>query len=74
MYRLAFDKPTATKPIISQAIRKFEVDVNILAGNIHQVQDDQLGTLYVEFLGDKDRIRLALEEIEKNGVSWEVSE
>lgn len=74
LYRLTFDQPTATKPLISQAIRTFNIDVNILAGNIYQVQEDQLGTLYVEFLGEDERIDKALEYLSVNGVNWEVSE
>lgn len=72
VYRLGFEKNTAERPIISSAIKQFDVDVNILAGTIHQVQADQIGTLYVEILGEETNIQKTLLYLTKNGITWEV--
>lgn len=73
VYRLAFERYTATSPIISRAVRSFDVDINILAGNIHQVQEDQIGTLYVEIWGNDEQIAQTLSYLTENGIAWEVS-
>lgn len=73
VYRLGFERYTATSPIISRAIRRYDVDINILAGNIHQIQEDQIGTLYVEIWGDDNQIAETLQYLTENGITWEVS-
>lgn len=72
VYRLGFEQYTATSPIISRAVRRFGVDINILAGNIHQVKDEQIGTLYVEIWGDPARVEDTLNYLTENGIRWEV--
>lgn len=72
VYRLGFAKATAHRPVISETIRKFDVDINILSGDIHQVQQEQIGNLYVEIWGSDDNIEQALAYIAENHVNWEV--
>lgn len=72
LYRLGFDNPTATRPLISTIVRKFDVDVNILAGNIYQMQEDQLGELFVEIWGTPQQVKDSLSYLKESGVTWEV--
>ena len=73
MYRLGFEQYTATSPVISRAVRQFDVDINILAGNIHQLKEEQIGMLYVEICGDTAQVDKTLAYLTENGISWEVS-
>ena len=54
--RLSFLEESAKKPIISKVIREFNVDINILSGNINKLQLSSVGHLILEFIGEKDEI------------------
>lgn len=73
VYRLGFEQYTATSPVISRAVRQFDVDINILAGNIHQLKEEQIGMLYVEIWGDTAQVDKTLAYLTESGISWEVS-
>lgn len=72
VYRLGFAHKTANRPIIAETIRKFNVDINILAGDIHSVQEEQIGNLTVEIWGKESDIANALAYLNENQVRWEV--
>lgn len=64
--RLSFLGDVAKEPIVSEMVRKFNVDVNILSGNINKLQESKVGHLIVELLGDKAEIKAALKYLEDN--------
>lgn len=50
---LTFAKGSAKFPILSKLIRQFEIDINIISGNIESIQDEVVGKLLIELLPQK---------------------
>lgn len=46
---ITFLGDAAEKPILAGLVRQFDVDVNILGGNIQQIGGKRVGQLQVEF-------------------------
>ncbi len=72
MLRLTFLGGSAEKPVIARLIRKFNVDVNILFGNIDTVQDTLFGTLIVELAGEQAAIKSAFNYLQAHELGIEV--
>ena len=72
IYRLFFKGTQANKPILSQMIKKYDIEANILQGTIDNVQGLLTGNLIVEFIGSDDSIRGVIDFLEQNGVVSEV--
>lgn len=70
--RLTFSNEKAHQPIISQMIRRSEVDVNILFGRIDQMKKSPFGMLLVELEGNPKQIAQAMQFLEENQVGVEV--
>lgn len=60
LVRLRFKGKAAGEPIISEVIKKFQVDANILLGWIDRLQDLSVGTLVIELNGTPENIRASL--------------
>lgn len=71
---LKFQGQGAQTPIISKVTREFEVDINIMEGNIQSTTDTLLGTLEVQLIGDELNIERAIAEFQKLDVEVEVIE
>ncbi|MBA2175733.1 methionine ABC transporter ATP-binding protein [Halobacillus locisalis] len=71
--RLHFVGERTNQALISDVSRKFEVDVNILHGKITQTQKGAYGTMFVQFVGEKNEIDRAVQYIESTSVEVEVS-
>lgn len=69
VYKVIFSGPNAHQPLISQMIKKFDIDVNILSGSIDEVINKEIGHLVIKILGDNMRVEEALEWIKSQGVS-----
>ncbi|MCA1055519.1 methionine ABC transporter ATP-binding protein [Rossellomorea aquimaris] len=61
-------------PLITSLIRKFDLEVNILQGQISQTQKGAYGTLFVHLDGEETVIREALQYAESQRVKVEVME
>lgn len=72
--RLHFLGGDTNRAIISQIAKQFEVEVNILQGNITQTQEGAYGTLIVHITGDPSIIEAATKFIENTNVQVEVLE
>jgi D-methionine transport system ATP-binding protein len=72
MLRLTFLGGSAEEPVIARLIRKFNVDVNILFGNIDTIQDTLFGTLVVELVGEQTAINSALNYLQAHELGIEV--
>lgn len=70
--RLSFLGESAKKPIISELVRLFNVDVNILSGNINKLQMSNIGHLIVELIGDETEIYKAISYLENDKIIVEV--
>ena len=67
---LKYLKEKAEQPFISNAIRNYQVSINIIQGKVIQTQDGGYGTLYVQLTGKE--INLALNYLKEVGVEVEV--
>ena len=69
IYRLAYLDSNYKEAVLSQCIKKFDVDINLIAGNINRIKDKAVGYLIVEFIGnDTDK---AIEYLRSLNVSVE---
>lgn len=68
---LKFHGGGAQAPIISTVSRQYDVDVNIIQGNIQTTQDTLIGSLYVQLLGAEENIAQAIEEFNRMRVETE---
>jgi D-methionine transport system ATP-binding protein len=64
----------ASTPVISQAIRKFSVDVSILAGHLRQTNAGNIGTLTVALTGEETEKQKAVAYFKQVGLKVEVKE
>ena len=67
---LKYLKEKAEQPFITNAIRNYQVSINIIQGKVVQTQDGGYGTLYVQITGED--INLALSYLKDVGVEVEV--
>ena len=69
--RISYQSERVGTPLLSKAIRKFDVDANILLGGIDNLDENIVGNLLVEFSGDPDQIQSAINYLEDNNVTCE---
>jgi D-methionine transport system ATP-binding protein len=72
LVRLSFKGESAGKPVISQMIREFNVDANILLGWIDNLQTNIVGTLVIEIQGKEENLQKALTYLHSNKIHCEV--
>lgn len=70
--RLSYTKRTVNKPVLNDTIKKFDVNINLIEGNINNISDDQVGYMIVEFRGEDAEIFKALQFLKEHNV--EISE
>ena len=70
--KLTFVGNTSEQPIITKLIKKYNVDVNIVHGNISQTAKGPYGTLIVQIDGEQNNIDEALKRLEAMEIQTEV--
>ncbi|BAL61776.1 methionine ABC transporter ATP-binding protein [Melissococcus plutonius] len=70
--RLTFHGEQVKLPIISQLIKKYEVDISIIYGNISQTKQGAIGSLYIQLLGEEENIKKTIQALQKFKVETEV--
>ncbi|KPU27184.1 methionine ABC transporter ATP-binding protein [Caloranaerobacter sp. TR13] len=60
------------KPIISQLIKLFSVDINILSANINELQTTNIGTLLIQIYGKNEEVENAIKWLKKEKIGLEV--
>lgn len=70
--RVSFLGRTAEEPIIAALIRRCNVDVSILFGNIDHIQNTPFGTLIIEVSGDAASIQSSLQYLKARDLGVEV--
>ncbi|AWK62471.1 ABC transporter ATP-binding protein [Helicobacter cinaedi PAGU611] len=71
VYKIIFTGPYAQSPLISQMIRKFDIDVNILSGNIDELATGEVGHLVLKFIAQDSLLQDSLKWLQEQGVSVE---
>ncbi|WP_257350336.1 methionine ABC transporter ATP-binding protein [Pseudalkalibacillus decolorationis] len=66
IYRVTFIRETAGEPILSRIAKGFDVEVNVLYGQITELQGVPFGNLIVEFRGDGAEILKAIHYLQTN--------
>lgn len=74
LLRLRFKGQVAGEPIMSEIVRKFNVDTNILLGWIDRLQTTIIGTLIIELRGSPEDIQNVLGYLEQKKIQFEVLE
>lgn len=74
LLRLKFKGSSANEPLISQIVKKYHVDANILLGWIDHLQTTTVGTLIVEISGSPEGISGALEHLSEKMVHYDILE
>ncbi|SFA71064.1 MULTISPECIES: methionine ABC transporter ATP-binding protein [unclassified Bacillus (in: firmicutes)] len=69
IYKVIFVGQSAGEPLLSQIAKQFKVDVNILYGNITELQGTPFGNIIVEFNGTETEINRALIYINNRNVT-----
>lgn len=70
--RLSFIGKSSNEPLISHMIKKFDVDVNIISGNIERIQESNIGNLLIKLTGESDAIKNSINFLSENGLRIEV--
>ncbi|MDI9480462.1 MAG: methionine ABC transporter ATP-binding protein [Syntrophomonadaceae bacterium] len=72
LIRVSFIGSSAGQPIISSMIRRYDIDVNILYGNIDRVKDTPFGNLVLELIGEASLLDEAMAYLRERGLEIEV--
>lgn len=72
--KLGFVGQTIEQPVITQIIKQFGVDVNIIQGMITHTTSGPIGTLFVHINGDIEQVEKALEMLTQHEIKTEVIE
>jgi len=72
LVRVAFIGTSAGEPIISSLIRKYDVEANILYGNIDRIKDTPYGNLTLELMGLSNDLQEAIDYLQSRGLEVEV--
>ncbi|QBX94001.1 methionine ABC transporter ATP-binding protein [Lactiplantibacillus plantarum] len=70
--QLTFHGDQAQLPIVSEMLKKYPLDLNIIEGGIHQTQEGAIGSLYLQLTGDQEPIKGALAYLQTMRVETEV--
>lgn len=70
--RLSYADDNYDEPILSQCVKKFNVDFSILSGNINRLNVKNVGYLTVQILGDESERLKAIQYLKDNNVNVEV--
>ena len=66
--RLSYVGDGTTRPFIAELVRRFEIDANILYGQVEILQDTPTGNLLVAFSGDANKIDEGIDYLQDSGV------
>lgn len=72
LVRLSFIGDSADEPVISGVIRRFQVDTNIIYGNVDHIKNTPYGTLVLEITGEDAEIEKALKYLQDRNLGIEV--
>lgn len=72
-FTLRFIGESTGKPLLSDIVKKFDVDLNIRAGGIQHLPDEEIGTMVTDILGSEENVSAAIEYLKQNGVVVEES-
>ncbi len=72
--KVTFKGQSALKPVISNIARQYQIDANILSGNIGFIKGEPLGNLVLELSGKKALVEKGLDYLNELSLKYEVVE
>ncbi len=72
LLKLIFVGERTEQPVLASLIRKFEIDVNIVQGNITHTHGGAYGTLLLQLVGEEKIIEQAIDYLHEEDVKTEV--
>ena len=72
--RLSYVGEVTTQPLVAELIKEFDIETNILYGNIEVLQGVPVGNLLVSFTGNLDHLQQAKEHLISRGVKVQGSQ
>ncbi|NBI07809.1 methionine ABC transporter ATP-binding protein [Senegalia massiliensis] len=72
LFKLTFIGESSKKPIISTIAKDFNVEINILSGNIDKLISTSVGNLTIQINGNQEEINKSINFLTKNNVKAEV--
>lgn len=69
IYRIIFSGESAGDPLLSQIAKKFDVQINVLFGNITELQEQPFGNLIVSFDGDPTEIKRVIDYVYEQNIT-----
>lgn len=70
--KIGFVGTKAKTPVVSRVIKQFNLDMNILSGNIKQTNDESYGHLYVAIDVDGETLEKVIETLSNDDITVEV--
>jgi len=70
--RAIFIDKCARRPFINDVVRKYDIELSILSGNIESIGGTMVGSLVLEIIGTEETVAEALAYFTDNGVKIEV--
>ena len=70
--KISYLGDSASEPIVSDLIKKFDIDVNIIDGDINKLTTTLVGHLTIQLTGDKKEILKAFDWLNEKNLSLEV--
>lgn len=71
LMRISYQSDSVGQPVLSEAIRQFNINANILLGGIDNLNDRLVGNLIVEFSGQPEHIQQGIQYLKDRGVICE---
>lgn len=69
VFKIIFTGDNANKPLISDVIKRFDIDANILSGNIEDLATESIGHLVIKFNGKEKKISESIDYLKQNGLT-----
>ncbi len=67
-YKISFVGKYIHEPLMSEVVKLFQVDINILAGNIEALSTAEVGHLFVDFNGKHELVQNAITHLRNKGL------
>lgn len=72
VWRIQFFGKSSTEPVISHMARQYQINFNILQANIEIIQEQTLGVMVVEAMGDEHNLQQSKQYLIEQGLPVEV--
>ena len=70
--KLKFNEEQADKPYITEIIKRYDAEINILGGSIDKLSNTVVGNLTIEISAEEEKIKTIVKWLEKNHLELEV--